>query len=99
MTFAALTSALGSAVMADWGWRIPFLLGALIGPLGFFVRRKVDETPIFQRVKKDPQSSVMENFSMSRTMLLAFAFPAVQSVVTYVFLSYFRDDPKAIYRK
>jgi MHS family proline/betaine transporter-like MFS transporter len=86
---AALTSSLGSAVMADWGWRIPFLLGALIGPLGFFVRRKVDETPIFQRARKNPQSSVMENFSMSRTMLLAFAFPAVQSVVTYVFLSYF----------
>jgi MFS transporter, MHS family, proline/betaine transporter len=85
----ALTTTLGSAVMADWGWRIPFLLGALVGPLGFFVRRKVDETPIFQRAKKAPETAVMENFSMSRTMLLAFAFPAVQSVVVYVFLSYF----------
>jgi MFS transporter, MHS family, proline/betaine transporter len=85
----ALTSVLGSSVMNDWGWRIPFLLGALIGPLGFMVRRKIDETPIFQRVQKDPNAAVMEKFSMSRTMLLAFAFPAVQSVVTYIFLSYF----------
>jgi MFS transporter, MHS family, proline/betaine transporter len=85
----ALTTALGSAVMADWGWRVPFLLGALIGPLGFFVRRRIDETPIFQRAQKNPQASVMENFSMPRAMLLAFAFPAVQSVIVYVLLSYF----------
>jgi MFS transporter, MHS family, proline/betaine transporter len=85
----ALTSTLGPAAMADWGWRVPFLVGALIGPLGFMVRRKVDETPVFRRAKTDPQASVIDDFSMSRTMVLAFAFPAVQSVVTYIFLSYF----------
>jgi MHS family proline/betaine transporter-like MFS transporter len=85
----ALTTTLGSAVMADWGWRIPFLLGVLIGPLGFYVRRKVDETPIFQRTKLAPEAAVMQNFSMTRAMLQAFAFPAVQSVVTYIFVSYF----------
>ncbi|MCC8969987.1 MFS transporter [Bradyrhizobium brasilense] len=84
-----LTTTLGSAVMADWGWRIPFLVGALIGPLGFYVRRNVDETPIFKRAMLEPTSAVLETFSMARTMVLAFAFPAVQSVVTYVFVSYF----------
>jgi len=85
----ALTTTLGSATMADWGWRIPFLIGALIGPLGFYVRRKVDETPIFQRAKMAAKPAVMQNFSMTRAMVQAFAFPAVQSVVTYVFVSYF----------
>ena len=84
-----LTTTLGSATMADWGWRIPFLIGAMIGPLGFYVRRKVDETPVFQRAKRAPESAAMADFSMARAMLLAFAFPAVQSVVTYVFISYF----------
>ncbi len=84
-----LTTTLGSAVMADWGWRFPFLIGALIGPLGFYVRRKIDETPIFQRAQKAPERAVMPGFSMAKAMLLAFAFPAVQSVVTYVFISYF----------
>jgi len=27
-----------------WGWRIPFLLGILIAPVGFFIRRRLDET-------------------------------------------------------
>jgi MHS family proline/betaine transporter-like MFS transporter len=83
-----LTSLLGSATMADWGWRLPFLFGALIGPLGLYVRSKVDETPVFRRAQNAPQAAAAD-FSMTRTMLLAFAFPAVQSVVTYVFVSYF----------
>ena len=32
---------------SSWGWRVPFLFGALIGPVGFYIRRKVDETPQF----------------------------------------------------
>jgi MFS family permease len=27
-----------------WGWRIPFLLGILIAPIGFYIRRNLDET-------------------------------------------------------
>jgi MFS family permease len=27
-----------------WGWRVPFLLGILIAPVGFFIRRNLDET-------------------------------------------------------
>ena len=84
-----LTTTLGSATIADWGWRIPFLFGALIGPLGLYVRSRVEETPIFRRAQRHPEAVVDPNFSMTRTMLLAFAFPAVQSVVTYVFVSYF----------
>ena len=28
----------------SWGWRIPFLLGILIAPVGFYIRRNLDET-------------------------------------------------------
>jgi MFS family permease len=27
-----------------WGWRIPFLLGILIAPIGFYIRCNLDET-------------------------------------------------------
>ena len=33
--------------MAEFGWRIPFLLGVLIIPIGFYMWRYVDETPVF----------------------------------------------------
>jgi MFS transporter, MHS family, proline/betaine transporter len=33
---------------ASWGWRVPFILGILIGPVGWYLRKKCDETPEFQ---------------------------------------------------
>jgi MFS family permease len=31
-------------MMNDWGWRVPFLLGILIAPVGYYIRRNLDET-------------------------------------------------------
>src|ERR1700736_5976308 len=31
------------------GWRIPFIAGFLLGPIGYYLRRKVAETPVFAR--------------------------------------------------
>ncbi|MEJ0047791.1 MAG: MFS transporter [Rhodospirillales bacterium] len=38
---------LGPADMASWGFRVPFAIGLLIGPVGLYLRRHVDETPVF----------------------------------------------------
>jgi MHS family proline/betaine transporter-like MFS transporter len=35
--------------MNNWGWRIPFLLGAPLGLVAFYLRRRVTETPLFRR--------------------------------------------------
>jgi MFS transporter, MHS family, proline/betaine transporter len=49
MVFAALIGLtlsrwLSAASMMAWGWRVPFLIGALVGPVAYFIRRNVDET-------------------------------------------------------
>ncbi len=44
--FALLTLG-GQEFMMDWGWRIPFLLSAILIGIGFWVRLKVEETPVF----------------------------------------------------
>jgi hypothetical protein len=76
--------------MEEWGWRVPFLLGALIAPVGLFIRQRVDETPAYQQLQKvDAAPAAKTDFQMARTMVLAFAFPVLQSVLTYLFLSYF----------
>jgi MFS transporter, MHS family, alpha-ketoglutarate permease len=42
---AFLTSmALGKEVMADWGWRVPFIIGALLGLIVMFTRKHLPET-------------------------------------------------------
>jgi MHS family proline/betaine transporter-like MFS transporter len=40
---------LGQQALHDWGFRLPFALGLLIGPVGLYVRRHVDESPVFER--------------------------------------------------
>jgi MHS family proline/betaine transporter-like MFS transporter len=42
-TGALLNAVLPADTMATWGWRIPFLLGLLVGLAGFFLRRHLDE--------------------------------------------------------
>ncbi|WP_232072021.1 MFS transporter [Paraburkholderia pallida] len=42
-----LTDLLTAAQLESWGWRLPFLFGILIGPLGWLIRSRVDESPEF----------------------------------------------------
>ncbi|VTU25262.1 MFS transporter [Variovorax sp. PBL-E5] len=39
-----LTASLEPAALESWGWRVPFLLGALIAPVGAYLRRHLGET-------------------------------------------------------
>ncbi|MGH3342483.1 MAG: MFS transporter [Carbonactinosporaceae bacterium] len=48
----ALVSSLPEEQMLSWGWRIPFLLSALIAGVGLYIRFRVLETPVFDEVKK-----------------------------------------------
>lgn len=45
---------MGQAVIAAWGWRIPFLVGCLIVPLLFILRRSMQETEFFMQRKTPP---------------------------------------------
>ena len=42
-----LTSTMTAADLQSWGWRIPFAFGLLIGPVGYYVRSHMAETPEF----------------------------------------------------
>jgi MFS transporter, MHS family, proline/betaine transporter len=40
------------ATVQDGAWRIPFLIGSLIGPFGFYVRYRLSESPEYQQLKE-----------------------------------------------
>jgi MHS family proline/betaine transporter-like MFS transporter len=46
---ALLSSLLSDAQLGEWGWRVAFAVGLLIGPVGFYIRSQIDETPDFQK--------------------------------------------------
>lgn len=50
--FAAV-QALSDEAFLSWGWRIPFLLGAVPALVGLVIRLKIEETPEFQNVQHE----------------------------------------------
>lgn len=38
---------LSPEALLSWGWRVPFIIGLIIGPIGFYMRRNLEETPEF----------------------------------------------------
>ena len=46
--FLPLSAIMSKEAFESWGWRIPFLLSALVVVAGYVIRRRVDETPAFQ---------------------------------------------------
>src|SRR3984957_8778294 len=40
----ALAAALSTAALESWGWRVPFVIGMAMGPIGIYIRRHLDET-------------------------------------------------------
>jgi MFS family permease len=40
----ALAAWLSTAALESWGWRVPFVIGMAMGPIGVYIRRHLDET-------------------------------------------------------
>jgi MHS family proline/betaine transporter-like MFS transporter len=46
---AILNTIFTPADMETWAWRVPFLLGGILGPVGMYMRRTIEETPAYQK--------------------------------------------------
>ena len=49
---ALLNTMVSPETLESWAWRIPFLLGGLLGPVGLYMRRNIEETPAFARASE-----------------------------------------------
>jgi MFS family permease len=48
---------MGEAAFADWGWRIPFLLSIVLLAVSIWIRLKLNESPVFQKMKDEGRLS------------------------------------------
>ncbi|GJD65718.1 MFS transporter [Methylobacterium frigidaeris] len=86
---AILNSTLDPAAMTSWGWRIPFICGFVLAPIGLYLRSKVSETPAFDRaVAQDAVASHPVRDALTvyrRPVLAAFGLSIVGTVGNYTF--------------
>ena len=84
---AGFAASMSNAALDAWGWRIPFLLGLVVGIAGYLLRRHVLETAPPERRKRAP---MLETLSDHWRIVLGFAglsmFNAVGFYVGFVYL-------------
>jgi len=92
--FYAFSKGLTDAQFEDWGWRVPFLLGALLVGVGLFIRLNIFESPLFEKVKetKVAKLPILDAIkSHPRNILLAMGARFAENVFFYVFSAWILD--------
>lgn len=81
---------MGEQAFGEWGWRIPFLLSALLLVISIWIRLKLNESPLFQRMvaegkqSKRPLSEAFGQWSNAKIALAAlFGATAGEAVIWY----------------
>lgn len=89
---SALFITLSDQQMASWGWRIPFLFGLPIGFIGLYLRRHLEETPIFENELSNDEGQEESFLSIwknhKKDILVCFVAVAFFNITNYMLLSY-----------
>ncbi len=77
--------------MPEWAWRVPFLIGGAISFLGYFMRRKLTETPEFLKILegRDSKSTLLSTFvNHPRACLMTFTLGSFNGALSYTLISF-----------
>jgi MFS transporter, MHS family, proline/betaine transporter len=81
--------------MASWGWRLPFLLGLPLGLVGMYLRKSLEESPIFENELSNNEGQEQEEESFlsilknhKKDIIVCFVAVAFFNVTNYMLLSY-----------
>ncbi len=64
--FLLIASTVDSAALLTWGWRIPFLLSAVLVGVGIYIRLNIEETPSFQAIRQEGAKAKVPFFALMR---------------------------------
>ncbi|TCQ92613.1 MFS transporter [Pseudomonas sp. JUb52] len=79
-----LNASLSAQQLTDWGWRLPFVVGCLIVPFIFFIRRSLAETEDFKKRRHHPSAAEVFR-SMRQNWVLVVAGGLLASMTTTTF--------------
>lgn len=81
-----LNTFLSHDALYSWGWRVPFAFGILIGPIGYYIRSKMDETPEFSTVEKVNSAFLSTVTTHLPRLLTSAGIVALASIAVYLIL-------------
>ncbi|MBV8800965.1 MAG: MFS transporter [Alphaproteobacteria bacterium] len=84
-------SAIGTEAFSHWGWRIPFLLSVILLGISLWIRLKLEESPLFQRIREEGglakaplREALLDPRSLKRILIVLFGILTGQGVVWYL---------------
>jgi MHS family proline/betaine transporter-like MFS transporter len=83
---SVLSAALSAPALQTWGWRIPFLVGTLIAPITYYMRRSIPETPIYLNNAESGRPNEL-NVPIAK-IVQAFGLSIAWVATSYMFLIY-----------
>lgn len=93
VTVAVLSSVLSQEALTSWGWRVPFFFAALIGPIAVFIRKRIGETPVFEKMKaerasgKKPVAGANQSHKLKGSAV-TFCLAACWALLFYIVMSF-----------
>lgn len=86
---------MSSAAFLEWGWRIAFWLSAVIVLVGFYIRRHVEEAPIFLEAKAQVEAEKATSYGVVEVLrrypkgiLQAMGIRFAENIVYYIVVSF-----------
>jgi len=83
-----LTTQLSHQQLVDWGWRIPYVFGLLVGPAGLYIRSRMTETPEFLEAEKAPRVPISDLLRRHPVAILLALGASIVSNSSYYLLLY-----------
>ncbi|OOL29430.1 MFS transporter [Rhodococcus rhodochrous] len=84
----AVTSSLSETAVAEWGWRIPFLIGACLALVALYLRRSMDESDVFDAHQEETDQPRIPRKTVVRAILLMIGMTSGITAAHYTWTSY-----------
>src|ERR1043166_3444095 len=88
LVLVALQAFLAAEEIRAWGWRVPFVIGAVAAVVALFLRRSLAETASKESMHAKEAGTITGLLPHKRAVLLVLGFTAGGSLIFYTFTTY-----------
>lgn len=74
--------------LQEWGWRIPFVIGALLALTALYLRRNLHETEAFEKHRQDKKSRIGELMRHPRAIITVIGLTLGGTLAFYTYTTY-----------
>lgn len=91
VTAAVLNATIPPDALAAWGWRLPFIASFIMAVVAIYIRRNLEDTPVFEEVERKRATNSIEHTSVgdkAKAFIMTLAFSGIFGVSLYYLITY-----------